>query len=631
MIRLHSLKRQNAAFTFLEMLIALTAFTFVIGGYTTFMSTQNRQVTTITQHSQANEAAMLAVQAMTFDIKSAKRGDILTGSESSPVATPCVKIFNGGKSISIIRSVENPDIKKSDQLYLEKVDYAYDEAKKLITKTVSKVDFKKAAKSADGKQVFTLFDFGEVKSTRTFKNISKVEFKSIKIPGKESTSHTLGVGIEVEAKLDNQLIGQAQVGKSHNIVFVSDEVAYKNQPNWNVNPVFSNNVVDITLTPPLTMDFSSALDIVNWAKNFKTLIPDMVKDAKDQILEKAMIALTGKVLDEAQNLYAKFITDSGINSMINSVRGNFVDLVKNASKDPNLCAAAALLSDAFNNGNMGEALKNKIINKTLAAADIDNMLEKYGQKLKDAGTLTEAELRKFITFKDPSKKFFNEVVGTQAEYTAIIDKVRNKVYTALPDESKISDMVNSYVVGLSDKLRLAMKDDIKITIASAVISKVVSDKMNEVIDNVFASSGLQKVFEDPKLDDVGKALLNEISGMLKDQIKGLASNLVREISDNIAREVATQFKDKEEALQKAGENMPDAINSMISLLSKKFLVGEKWDAAKQKFVPSQGATNYLDKIFKGFNLPLPAFDADKDAQAALDNFYARENLDNPFK
>ena len=328
---------------------------------------------------------------------------------------------------------------------------------------------------------------------------------------------------------------------------------------------------------------------------------------------------------------SKFINESGINSMMNSVKGNFVDLVKNATSDPNLCAAAALLSDAFNNGNVGEALKNKILNKTLAATDIDNMLVQYGQKLKDAGTLTNAELRKFITFKDPSQKFFGEVAGTQAEYTAIIDKVRGKVYDALPTEAKISDMVNSYVVGLSDKLRLAMKDDIKITIASAVITKVVGDKIDEVLELVLDSSGLQTVFDDPKLDDVGKALLNEILGMLKTQIKGLGSNLVREVSDNIAKEIATKFKDKEEALQKAGENMPDAVNSMISLLSKKFLVGEKWDAAAKKFIPNPNATNYLDKVFKGFNLPLPAFDADKDAQDALDQFYAKENLDNPFK
>ncbi len=625
------IKKNHAAFTFLEMLIALTAFTFVIGGYTTFMSTQNRQVTTITQHSQANEAAMLAVQAMTFDIKSAKRGEILTGNESAPVVTPCVKVIDGGRAIMIIRSIENPNIKKSDQLFLEKVEYCYDQSKKVINKTVTAMNFVKAAKSPDGKKVFSLFDYGEVKSSRVYKNISKLNLKEIPIPGKESTSHTLGVGVEVEAQLANNLIGQAQVGKAHNIIFVSDEVAYKNQPNWNVNPVFSNNLVNITLSPPLTMDFGSALDIINWAKNYKTLIPDLVKDAKDQIFEKVMIALTGKVLSEAQNLYAKFITDSNINSMINSVKGNFIDLVNNASKDPNLCAAAALLSDAINSGNDGEALKNAIIGKALAAADIDNTIEKYGQKLKDTGVITGAELRKFITFKDPSQRFFNEIAGTQAEYTAIIDKVRNKIYTALPDESKISDLVNSYVVGLSDKLRLSMKEDIKITIAGEVISRAVTEKMEEVLDGVINSSGLQTVFDDPKLDDAGKAILTEVLGMLKGQISGLCGNLARDISQSIAKEVQTQFKNKDEALQKAAENMPDAVNSIVSLLSKKFLVAETWDTATQKFIPRQGATNYLDKIFKGFNMPLPKFDADKDAQNVLDQFYARENLNNPFK
>lgn len=627
----NSIKNSRAGFTFLEMLITLTAFTFVIGGYTTYMATQNRQVTTITQHSQANEAAMLAVQAMTFDIKSAKRGDILTGSESSPIVTPCVSISDGGQAVTIIRSIENPNIKKSDQLSLEKVEYRYNSSKKTIDKTVTAMKFLKAAKSPDGKTVFSLFGYGEVESKKSFKNISKLQFKNIPIPGKESSSHTLGVGVEVESNFDNNLIAQAQVGKAHNIIFISDEVAYKNQPNWNVNPVFSNSLVDITLSPPLTMDFSSALDIINWAKNFKTLIPDLVKDAKDQILEKVMIGLTGKVLSEAQNLYSKFITDSNIGSMINSVKGNFIDLVNNASKDPNLCAAAAILTDAINNGNAGEALKNAILAKALTAADIDATIEKYGQKLKNAGTITEAELRKFITFKDPSKKFFNEIAGTHAEYTAVVDKVRNKIYTALPDESKIGDMVNSYVVGLSDKLRLAMKEDIKLTIATEVITKAVTEKMDEVLDNVINSSGLKTVFDDPKLDDAGKVILNEVLGMLKGQITGLCGNLVREITQNIAKEVQTQFKNKDEALQKAAENMPDAVNSMVSLLSKKFLVAETWDAATQKFVPKPGAVNYLDKIFKGFNMPLPKFDADKDAQNALDNFYAKENLNNPFK
>ncbi len=627
----HSIKNNRAGFTFLEMLITLTAFTFVIGGYTSYMATQNRQVTTITQHSQANEAAMLALQAMTSDIKSAKRGDILTGSESAPIVTPCVSLSDGGQAITIIRSVQNPEIKKSDQLFLEKVEYRYNSTKKTVDKTVVGMDFLKAAKSPDGKTVFSLFRYGGIESKKSYKNITKLQFKDIPIPGKESTSHTLGVGIEVESSLDNNLIAQAQVGKAHNIIFINDEVAYQNQPNWNVNPVFSNNLVNITLSPPLTMDFGSALDIINWAKNFKTLIPDLVKDAKDQILEKVMIGLTGKVLGEAQNLYSKFITDSNINSMINSVKGNFIDLVNNASKDPNLCAAAAILTDAINSGNAGEALKNAILAKALTAADIDAAIGKYGQKLKNAGTITEAELRKFITFKDPTKRVSDEIIGTHAEYTAIVDKVRNKIYTALPDESKISDMVNSYVVGLSDKLRLAMKEDIKLTIATEVITKAVNEKIEEVLDGVINGSGLKTVFDDPKLDDAGKVILNEVLGLLKGQITGLCGNLIREIADKIASEVQTQFKDKEEALQKAAENMPDPVNSMVSLLSKKFLVAETWDTATQKFIPKPGAVNYLDKIFKGFNMPLPKFDADKDAQGALDSFYAKENLDNPFK
>ncbi|OQA75679.1 MAG: hypothetical protein BWY32_03252 [bacterium ADurb.Bin243] len=621
MIRFHSLNKRSAGFTFLEMLIALTAFTFVIGGYTTF----------ITQTSQANEAASLVVQAMTFDIKSAKRGDILTGNESAPIVTPCVTISGDGKSIVIIRSVENPEIKKSDQLTLEKIEYSYDQAKKMVNKTVTKMNFVKAAKSQDGKKVFSLFDYGEVKQTKSYKNISKLEFKDIPIPGKESTTHTLGVGIEAEASLDNNLIGKAQVGKAHNIIFISDEVAYSNQPSWNVNPVFSNNLVSITLSPPLTMDFSSALDIINWAKNFKTLIPDLVKDAKDQILEKVMIALTGRVLEEAQNLYSKFINDAQINAMINSVKGNFIDLVNKASSDPNLCAAAAILTDVINSGNAGEAMKNAILNRALAAADIDNILTKYGEKLKDAGTITGAELRKYITFKDPTERIAGEIAGTQAEYTALVDKVRNKIYTALPDESKISDMVNSYVVGLSDKLRLAMKEEVIATLATEVITKFVTEKVDEVLELVLSSSGLQTVFDDPKLDDAGKAILTEVLGMLKDQVKGLTGGLVRDIAENIKKEVQTQFKNKDEALAKAAENMPDAVNSIVALLSKKFLVAEKWDAAAKKFIPNPNATNYLDKIFKGFNMPLPKFDADKDAQNALDQFYAKENLDNPFK
>ena len=622
--------KRREAFTLIEILLALTTFTLVIGGYSMFMSTQNRQVTTITQHSQANEAATLIVQAMSFDLKSAKRGDILSGSESNPIVVPCVTIAPDGKSVSIIRAIESTESKKSDQLFLEKVEYSFNELKKEVNKKVFKMEFVKAAKTPDGKKVYSLFNFGGIKLSKVYKNITSLKLKSVPIRGKEKTNHTLGVGIEAEARLDNNLIAQDQIGKSRSIIFISDEVAYKNQPSWNVNPVFSNSFVNVTLSPPITLDFSSALDIIKWAKNFKDLIPGLIDDAKQQIFDKVMIGLTGKVLERAEALYSKFINDAQISSMINSVKSDFIKMVKDAANDPKLCTAAAILSDALYNGNAGEIIKNKIIGKALAEADIDAMMEKYGQKLIDAGSISSEQYRKFITFRDVSKKLEGEIAGTQAEYTAIVDKLRNQIYSALPGEEKISEMVNSYAVALSDKLKAALKGDILASVGSQVVSQVVEEKAVEVAELVIDSSGLQSVFSDSKLDDAGKAILNEVLDSLKGGIKALVGNIATDVGRKIilgGQQIV--FKSKEEAFAKAAECMPDAVNSTIALLSKKFLVAEKWDGAAKKFIANPGATNYLKKLFDGFNMQLPSFDADKEARAALDQFYAENNLPNP--
>lgn len=609
MFRLSDYFKSARGFTILESLIAFTAFTVVLGGYWQFMQSQNREIKTVTQRSQADEATTMAIQSITGDIKSARREG--------------VQIDNSGTNIGMFRFTVNPDPKKSDQLYIEKVEYRYDRFQKTLTRTAYNVDYNERSGN---------FDVKGVKDTKTFKNLTSVKFKKIPIPNMASSQHVLGVGIEAEAQIDNVLLGHPQKSFNQDIVYVKDEVAYHNQPHWNKNPIFSNKIVSLTLTPPLTLDFSSSLDIIKWANNLKTLVPGLLEDAGKTLTERVMVGLTGKVLDQANDLYSRFASDAAVNGMIANVRNNFMKTVYDKSNDPKLAAAAGFMKDVLMSGNAGAALKDKVLNRLVTDSDIENFLganahgmmdlTHVNNRLIDVGVISRDEWRYVQDFK-------NNAEHDQARYMAIIGKVKNQIYDGIGTADKFSQMVNNYSNCLTDKMRLELKSGVLSKVTGAVAQEIARIKMPEVSQLLKDSTGIKTVLEDPKLDPAAKLVLDGVLSLVDQGMNQLIGKVAQEASQKIISEVQSKFENMDDAITKASQNAPDMVNSTIGLMSKKFLVGEKYDEATKKFLP--GANNYYKQLFDGFNLPTPKLDDDKAAQGLLDKFYAENNLNNPFK
>lgn len=599
-------------FTILETLMAMTALLAVFSSYFMFTQSQNREVKTVTQRSKADENTMMAIQVISADVKSAK----LEG----------VAIDQSGKSMSIMRYFDNPDIKKSDQLYLQQVDYAYDQSKKTITRTITKLEYNEKNNSFDKK--------GSV-LTNTFKDISSFNLKKIPLYEKGEKNydakydkHTLAVAVEVESRFGNDLIGKDQVSYNQDIFYVREEVAFKNQPHWNKNPIFSNKLVNITLSPPATVDFASSLDIVKWANNFKNIIPNLIDDGKQFLYDATMGKLSSEFLAKANELFGKYATPDNIQKMIQGVQGDLINCVE--EKD---VAAAAILRDAlFAPVGVGEALKNKILNKALTDQDILSVLDKYNynqvfgglkNKLVDKGVLSQADFNYLEEFK-------KDHVNDQNRYMNILAGVKNKIYASLPTVDKFSGMVRGCSGMVIEKMKDVLHKDAIGMMTGTLVRGIVEENLNPVIENIKSESGLDAAINESIKDDVGKEILNQAVGLLESGIKGAVGKLVGNVVEDIAKKTAGKFKNKDEALQDAQKNVPNPVAGTVSVLAQKFMLGETWDKDKREFVKNPNARNYVEDLFKGFNLEVPTPENDKAVQGELDKFYADNNLQNPF-
>ncbi len=614
MIKLSSFFKTKTGFTILETLMALTAFSMVIASYVKFTSSQNQQVTTMVQHSQTAENTTMVIQYLSGDIKSARRGEIFISTPAGPLLTPCVKISSSGQSISIFRFIENPDIKASDKISMEKIESVYNPATREFVRSVYKVDFAKTFKKDD--KIFEMYTVGDIKSKNNpVKNVEAIKLKRIPIPGMESTSHTMAVGIEVESKMANVLVADAQKSKNQDIIYIKDEVAYKNQPNWNVNPVFTKEIVGVTLSPPQKLDFASAVDAFKWVTNFKTLIPDLLTDAKKMLMDKLMLALVDKLMVHADELYSKYVNDSQIQNMINQTKNNFAKIMYDAAdnaKKTSVGIAAALVGDYVDAaGNQAEVIKNKILNRALTNAEIEALIQKHSGDFRRFGI----DVNYFEDFKN------NVATATdQGRYLAIIDNVRNNIYSAAGDTKKFGDIVNAYNANLCDVMRGALKADALGYCSAEIVKKVTEEKAQEVLKIVKENCGVENVLRESNLDDAGRVVVQGALSMLE---SGLTSAIAGIASDAVAKIVngtPTKFGSRDEAKDAMAKEVPDTINNLINVMARSYLTGAKWDSAKKEFVQVAGAKDRLQNVCDNFKIPYETSSGDQSANDAKELF-----------
>lgn len=621
------IQRQKSGFTILETLIAATALVMVFGSYFTFMSGQNKQIQTITQRSEADENCSRVLQYLSSDIKSAKR--------------ECLEADSTG-NIKIIRFTDTADKSKSDQLYLEKVEYKYDSAKREITRTARKLDYDTKSNTFKEKDVY---------ATNTFKNISKIALKKINMPDalNKSGKHILGLGIEIESEIKNSLVGQAQLAHNQDVIYVKDEITYQNQPNWNVNPIFSKKLVNITLSPPLEIDFASALEVVPWAKNLKNGIPAMIEDAKKQILDDAMAALSSKAFEKANEMFGKFVNESTIGQSIARAKNTFLNTVKDKLKEPKFVAAAAMLQGAFFKGvAIGEDLKNKILNKTLSDAEIRKFIgDNFGTLrnivisdlefnfLKDYEANIEKLAEKYSN--PPLLGVGNLLQGKLPidKYSEILTRVKNLIYEAIGTQQQFADMINAYTTSLTEDFRGTLKNDFVSNLSFSIVETVVKTKINDAAKLIKVSSGLEKVIENVKTEDkykdvrdIAVPVLEEVGQMIDSGLAKVLNAIANQALDKIKSEMQENFKDADDAIAKAASNIPDAVNSTISMLSKKFLLGENFNAKDGKFIVDAGK-NYLKELYDGFKLPMPDIGNDQETKDLVNKYYSNNGLDKP--
>ncbi len=613
MIKLSLFFKTRRGFTMLETLMALTAFTMVISSYVKYTSSQNQQVTTMVQHSQASEATTMVIQYLSGDIKSARRGEIFISTPAGPLLTPCVKISSNGQTISIFRFLENPDIKSADKISMEKVECVYNSTTREFTRSVYKVNFAKTFKKDD--KIFEMYTVGDLKSKNNpVKNVEAIKLKRIPIPGMESSSHTMAVGIEVESKMANILIPDAQKSKNQDIIYIKDEVAYKNQPNWNVNPVFTKEIVGVTLSPPEKIDFASAADGLAWVMNFKNGIPAMLEDAKKELIEKLMAAATDKVLEHADELYSKFINDSQIQNMsalLNKKFANAMYEAAEAGKKSGVGIAAALIGDYVGAaGNQAEVIKNKILNKMLTNADIEELIKNHNN-----------DFKKFGINVDYFNDFRNNVANAtdQAKYLAIIDNVRNNVYNGAGDAKKFGDMVNAYAGNLCSNMKSALKTDALIYCGAEVVRKLADEKAQEVLKNIKADCGVENILRESNLDDAGRAMVQGALSMLESSLTSAVAGVASKAAAQIVSGISTTFDSRDQAMNamKSPDRMPDTVNDTLNVMSKKFLTGEKWSAVNKEFTKVEGAKDHLKAIYDNFKISYQSSDSDTSANDAL--------------
>jgi len=602
------LKRRTAAFTLVEVLLTVSLFAMVFVTYTAYMSTQNKEVLTIIQKSEANDATNIMLQFISNDVKSAKRAT--------------AKISSDGHGISLDKFISQTDNKNSIQLALEKIEFKYDATARTLTRTASRYDQSTYDSSTD-----TFKAAPRQYESQTFKNVSEINFSAIPMPNisgvKNISSHMLGVNVKLVSETPNALTKTRQKSNKETSYFIRDEVNFKNEPFWNANPKY-------TKTGPLSLQFSdplkinlSQLEFLNWINSLKNMTN--VNLALSEISNKMMISLSREALEKLNSKYSDFMSDLK-NNVLSKARDSFVEYIKkDVGNDPKKLTMAILIKNFIFQKNPADcqSLKEKIMSNSFSDEDIINFVKKSNEDLKKYGIATSQQISALTGASTQEVEAANQLIGN----------IRANIAAC---KGSLPDMVFKYVENTAANFAANIKKSLWDAVGG---DNYINDKINGFVDgaldNVLGQIGVKEMvagLDSGEYDPAAKAVItgavNQLTSWLKSQIKSKVGDLAQTIKNTVKNNVSSALSgatSQAEALARqktqtlSGDiagSISDVYGSTMVTISKNLMLGNKWDEVNKQFTPG-GGKDYLQSAFNDFGISLSSLSSDQ--QAAVKN------------
>ncbi len=592
---------RRGAFTLVETLLAFTIVMMVFNIFYFYMQSQNRQVTTLVQKNELEELTNLVMQYLSNDIKSAKRGTV----KITPV------------SLTLDRYIEEKaGAKKSAQLSLMRVEYLYDAAGRKLVRKASEYDPESYDAASD-----TFKQAPKLSEIKTFDKISAFVLESIimpKIAGVADMSrHMLGVDVKVSAEAANILTHVSQKSFKEDKIYIRDEIAFKNQPFWNANPKFTKvGPLSLKFTDPLTINLSQT-ELLSWLDSLKKA--SNVKLVFEDINNQIMTGLSQAALAKVNPLYSGFMSRLE-GDVKNKAKDLFVDKAAQEYKGAkDKIAAAVLLKDYVLSKNSAACmdLKNRIMTGTLNGDEIKSLIKNNTVPLLKYSIVTLNDIN---------------ALDDDTSSAEVISRVSNLIYNA---KSETPQLIFKYVESFS----LSFANDIKNQICDSIdvnsyVQKKIGETIDPAVDGVLNVLGVKAIIDEfDSNGEIGaaaklviKAGVDSLKKWLKDQVGQKLGEFSAKLLDTIKNKVSESSSggksveeiERRQREKSISDDIGGAINDMFSsvivVISKNLLLGNKYDEAGKSFVTSS-AKDYLSSAFKDFDYNISSVLKENERQA----------------
>ena len=289
----------------------------------------------------------------------------------------------------------------------------------------------------------------------------------------------------------------------------------------------------------------------------------LIKENKQE-LENAVITYTEKNTKEVvEKEVNKIVSELDVDKLIaKALNSNLYNLLKNNQEITEL---TRILKEDINNElksivlNEFSKINNSLDNNMseLQKDDINYIIEKYG--------LTEAEAKEIVSKVQTDT--LNQVKENIREAN-----ISDKIITALNDENYISNLVNSYITKLNNKLSESLNRD-----------TTISEYSKELKDKIILS--IKKDLEECNLY-LNIDVKNYLSGLVDRIIDSTAKDLSNKYTEDYTNEVVKNIIEK----QFAEENVDSKLRELLNIYG--------YDINKEVTVLDNTISNLLDALNK---------------------------------
>ncbi len=592
---------RRRGFTVLETMIAFTLLIILV---VNFMTGTNVEIGTVTGQSIAHERCSTVLAYLATDVRGAKRGTLLF-----PDRTPIT-------AFTFMKYVDNKDERASDKVVVQQVTYRFEAAASRLARYATPVrwtgeKFEKAGETEE----------------RGFDHVSGFEVTPGSSDG--TRDHVAMLGFKVSSAVENKAVGHAQVSTAQTIVYLRDENYFEKQPKWNENALYTSSLVSLTFGKQNLPDFSEFTAAAKWIGDIATKFPDMVGDVGKQVFEETRQKLAARVHEESDRLRREFLSGSSVDAVIRRAREKAVEKIwKSMDKKPHVAAAAMFLKDAFYDGANGKALRERIAERKITAAD----LAKYIGNQCDTGLFSPYRLPK-VSKEDLENlaAWEKDRSGNEARAAstrAAAEQLKQLIYQGAAAQKDFDLLCGGFVQVMTDTVTERIRDSAKAILTDDLIGKTVGGLVDTAKTNLMENLGLDKALQTANLhprvrEEIDRLVGNLDVNLLKigTTVKGTVRkeidqghgeplpNFAADARASVASANASgQQAVKDLDIRKVADSMkdmPDPVNGAIINVADQILSGRVWDGKTKDFVDDPKATNFIDKIWIDFGLKPP--------------------------